>query len=266
MNATSRTTSLNLLATLAGSMMLVGTAVASEGSSGRPSAGSAGDTSMHQAQYGASSTRSSKHQVAVADRNNTDLMSHRRAAGPRSSERDRNNTSLPNAQSGPSHGNPGGFGTAVADRDNAGIPTYGRAAGPRAWSAGRDNTGLPQATTHDPAELCGPCIGDVSDRDNTALPEAEILEAMLRAFADPFGFGTDEADHPEADEKPEDDSSWPSCDPMDRDADGDVDFDDFKILAASFGTDEGDLDGDGIVTGADLGLMLVRISTATAND
>lgn len=264
MNATPRNTRLTLLATLAGTMMLAGTAHAANGKGSRPSAAGAGDGSLPQAQYGASSETGRKYQVAVADRDASGPTSYRRAAGPNPATPGRNNATLPNAQFGSSQKNSDGFGTAVPDRDYTGPASYGRSAAPQAWNGGRDNAALPHAMIGDSAELSGPCTWDMSDRDNATLPEAEMLEAMFRDFADPFGFGTEEAD--EADGKSEDGPIWPSCDPMDRDADGDVDFDDFKILAAAFGTDEGDLDGDGIVTGADLGIMLVRLSTATAND
>ncbi len=49
-------------------------------------------------------------------------------------------------------------------------------------------------------------------------------------------------------------------DPMDLNRDGIVDDDDFLWLCKAFGTEEGDLNEDGITDGLDLGLMLVRLA------
>jgi hypothetical protein len=128
-------------------------------------------------------------------------------------------------------------------------------------------------------------VADRADRNNVDIPNAEtarrgawtvddldtamadracdaILQATFRAFADPFGLVTDESDIDDDREDAKDSAGdgRPACDPMDRDADGDVDFDDLKSLFEAFGTDDGDLDGDGIVSGSDLGLMLARMS------
>ena len=48
-------------------------------------------------------------------------------------------------------------------------------------------------------------------------------------------------------------------DPMDMNLDGVVDDTDFLWLCKSYGTEEGDLNADGITDGLDLGLMLVRL-------
>lgn len=53
---------------------------------------------------------------------------------------------------------------------------------------------------------------------------------------------------------------WKSCDPFDVNADGAVDMEDFAELLGNFGMAEGDLTGDGLVDGEDLGLLLIRIS------
>jgi hypothetical protein len=128
-------------------------------------------------------------------------------------------------------------------------------------------------------------VADRADRNNADGPYAEtarrgawtvddletatadracdaLLQATFRAFADPFGIWTDESDIDDDREDAKDSAGdgRPACDPMDRDADGDVDFDDLKSLSEAFGTDDGDLDGDGIVSGSDLGLMLARMS------
>jgi hypothetical protein len=128
-------------------------------------------------------------------------------------------------------------------------------------------------------------VADRADRNNVDIPNAEtarrgawtvddldtamadracdaLLQATFRAFADPFGIWTDESDIDDDREDAKDSAGdgRPACDPMDRDADGDVDFDDLKSLFEAFGTDDGDLDGDGIVSGSDLGLMLARMS------
>lgn len=203
MNANPRNTRLTLLATLAGTMMLAGTAHAADGKGGRPSTVRGGGDAIPQVQDGG------RYGGYDGDRCGTPSDTGRK------------------------------YDRAVADRDHTGPASDARASDSQARTA---------------------------DRNNAGPSEAEMFEAMLRDLADPFGFGSEEADR--TDTKADDDSTWPSCDPMDRDADGDVDFDDFKILAAAFGTDEGDLDGDRIVTGADLGLMLVRLSgpTVTATD
>lgn len=209
-----------LLAALAGAMLLAGVAHAAERPNGRPSATGAGAASIQQAEMRSNARRRvGSYQIAVADRNNADIRSYGRSAGPGSAPADRNNAGLPQAETGASY------------------------------------------STWDPFDT------EVADRDHDWYPDAEILDASLRLLSDPFGYGygDDETDEPKDDDKVEDGSDRPACDPMDRDADGDVDFDDFKLLSAAFGTDEGDLDGDGMVTGADLGLMLIRIATATAS-
>ena len=48
-------------------------------------------------------------------------------------------------------------------------------------------------------------------------------------------------------------------DPMDMNLDGVVDDTDFLWLCKSYGTEEGDLNDDGITDGLDLGLILVRL-------
>ena len=112
------------------------------------------------------------------------------------------------------------------------------------------------------AETARRAAWTVDDLDTATADRAydALLQATFRAVADPFGIWTDESDLDDDREDAKDSAgdSRPACDPMDRD--GDVDFDDFKSLAEAFGTDDGDLDGDGIVSGSDLGLMLVRIS------
>ena len=51
-----------------------------------------------------------------------------------------------------------------------------------------------------------------------------------------------------------------SCSPlpgdMDGDGDGDVDLDDYAALDAKLGICQGDINGDGVVNGADIGLLL----------
>ena len=42
-------------------------------------------------------------------------------------------------------------------------------------------------------------------------------------------------------------------------------MDDFAELLANFGTAEGDLTGNGLVDGEDLGLLLIRISNLPRN-
>jgi len=49
-------------------------------------------------------------------------------------------------------------------------------------------------------------------------------------------------------------------DPMDMNLDGTVDDTDFLWLCKAYGTEEGDLNEDGITDGLDLGLMLVRLA------
>ena len=49
-------------------------------------------------------------------------------------------------------------------------------------------------------------------------------------------------------------------DPMDMNLDGVVDDTDFLWLCKAYGTEEGDINRDGITDGLDLGLMLVRLS------
>ena len=73
----------------------------------------------------------------------------------------------------------------------------------------------------------------------------------------------------DADAKPKGGDSdlpdWTSCDPFDVNIDGKVDTDDFAELLANFGTAEGDLTGNGLVDGEDLGLLLIRISNLPRN-
>ena len=73
----------------------------------------------------------------------------------------------------------------------------------------------------------------------------------------------------DADAKPKGGDSdlpdWTSCDPFDVNIDGKVDMEDFAELLANFGTAEGDLTGNGLVDGEDLGLLLIRISNLPRN-
>ncbi len=153
--------------------------------------------------------------------------------------------------------------------------------------ADRNNVDIPNAETT--RRRSHKLSIDVMDRNNVDIPNAEtarrgawtvddletatadracdaLLQATFRAFADPFGIWTDESDIDDDREDAKDSAGdgRPACDPMDRDADGDVDFDDLKSLFEAFGTDDGDLDGDGIVSGSDLGLMLARMSLLSA--
>ena len=55
-------------------------------------------------------------------------------------------------------------------------------------------------------------------------------------------------------------------DPMDLNLDGIVDDTDFLWLCKSYGTEEGDLNEDGITDGLDLGMMLVRLASQVQID
>ncbi len=156
----------------------------------------------------------------------------------------------------------------VADRDHAETPyaeiirCFGHESPILvADQADRDRADRPYAETVPAPRTCG---WNAHIRDAAA---ADILvEATFRAVADPFGLRTAESDIDDDREDAKDSvgDGRPACDPMDRDADGDVDFDDFKSLIEAFGDADGDLDGDGIVSGSDLGLMLVRLSQPDA--
>ncbi len=96
-----------------------------------------------------------------------------------------------------------------------------------------------------------------TDRQNDDLPTAGEQINLINAY-----FGID----PDTDSEIEDDRSAapelfePIHDPMDLDGSGVVDFQDFAQLFRWFGTDQGDLDQNGQTDGADLGLMLERLS------
>jgi hypothetical protein len=53
---------------------------------------------------------------------------------------------------------------------------------------------------------------------------------------------------------------------MDMNLDGVVDDTDFLWLCKSYGTEEGDLNADGITDGLDLGLMLIRLANQVQID
>jgi hypothetical protein len=59
---------------------------------------------------------------------------------------------------------------------------------------------------------------------------------------------------------------WILYDPMDMNLDGVVDDTDFLWLCKSYGTEEGDLNADGITDGLDLGLMLIRLANQVQID
>ncbi len=147
--------------------------------------------------------------------------------------------------------------------------TVGRQA-PPVWGeiADRTNADLPPADI----QICGWRADDLDpdrpDRGHDVFLEVATLDAAIRSIVDPFGLWTAVAD---GDDRGHTARSATStiiicCDPMDRDADGDIDTDDLALLISAFGTAEGDLDGDGLVSGSDLGLMLVRLSSLQAVD
>ena len=100
--------------------------------------------------------------------------------------------------------------------------------------------------------------GPVRTRDSAARRAAE------HELSDDLQVKIDDADA-----KPKGGDSdlpdWTSCDPFDVNIDGEVDMNDFAELLANFGTAEGDLTGDGLVDGEDLGLLLIRISNLPRN-
>jgi hypothetical protein len=230
---------------LAMTMFVSGTAGAAERGSSRPSASRAGAGSIRFAETRGSGD-SHRHPILVADRadrNNAEgpyaETARRRSHKLSIDVMDRNNADGPYAETARRGGHT--LSIDVMDRNNAEGP-YVETARRGAWT--------------------------VDDLDTATADRAfdALLQATLRAVADPFGIWADESDLDDDREDAKDSAGdgRPACDPMDRDADGDVDFDDFKSLSEAFGTDDGDLDGDGIVSGSDLGLMLARMSLLSA--
>jgi hypothetical protein len=207
---------------LAMTMIVAGTAEAAERESSRPSASRAGAGSIRFAE-----TRDSSHT--------------RRHAIPVADWADRDRADWPAPEIVVCFGNATPI--LVADR------------------ADRDHADGPYTGIVHPPLTCGWNALSVETASADRAADA-LVEGTFRAFADPFGIWADESDIDDDREDAKDSAGdgRPACDPMDRDVDGDVDFDDLKSLFEAFGTDDGDLDGDGIVSGSDLGLMLARMS------
>ena len=187
---------------------------------------------------------------------------------------------------------PGGPRVQVGKRPSWG--TGQQASGTNGWSAGRGQGGAnpvqvapasgpelvidrPRSNgAHNPvqgeARRAGTKAGWQTDRDHGDFLEIELLDELEQLEDDPFGFEVDAPDRSGVDttalQLAGPVNTWQAedsrllHDPMDIDFDGRIDFNDFAMLVAAFGTEDHDLDGNGIVDGGDLGLMLSSMSTA----
>ena len=125
---------------------------------------------------------------------------------------------------------------------------------------------------------------DAADRPRPNDVGEHEIEWSEAARENPFGFETAEEHGPRLaiGEESDRDDDWSADDlesdtrstrprngtrdPMDMNADGTVDLEDFARLLDAFGTIHGDLDRDGRTDGRDLGLMLARLTAPVPND